>query len=194
MLQLGKSDSPKMLLDDQRTLVECVLYILNKAGATDIYHLMKELYYAERYHLATYGSRMVYDVFYALDFGPVPSGLYDALKNKSNKHCPELLGMISESVKRAEYDASDILIPLRKPDMDWLSESMTESLEHAVREVGNLSFKQLLNKSHDSIWRKAFDAGKKPISYIDMARAEGASEDMIAYLQDSEELIQFLGR
>lgn len=184
----------KMSIDDQKTAVECVMYILNKTAGTDIYHLLKELYYAERYHLATYGSRMIYDDFRAIDYGPVPSGVYDAIKGKSNANCPQMLKLVSSSVKRAGDDASNFLLPMRDADLSYLSQSMIDSLNHAISEVGSLSFEALKNKSHDAVWKSAFDKGKSSINYLDMAKAEGATDSLLAYIEDSEKLKQYLER
>ena len=42
--------------EDQR-IKEVLLYILNKTGVVDYYHLMKILYLAERQHLAKWGEK-----------------------------------------------------------------------------------------------------------------------------------------
>ena len=65
---------------DVEKLKAVTLYILKKCGATDYIHLFKILYFAEREHYADYGKRITKDTFIAMEHGPVPSFLYNALK------------------------------------------------------------------------------------------------------------------
>ena len=44
---------------EERMLVEMVLYILNKTGGTDFYHVFKILYFAEVKHLAKWGRSII---------------------------------------------------------------------------------------------------------------------------------------
>ena len=48
---------------EQQKIVEVVLYILNKTGGIDFYHLFKILYFAERDHLAKWGDKIISDDF-----------------------------------------------------------------------------------------------------------------------------------
>ena len=66
--------------EDIEKLKAVTLYILSKCGATDYIHLFKILYFAEKKHYATYGAHITNDTFIAMEHGPVPSFLYDALK------------------------------------------------------------------------------------------------------------------
>jgi len=65
---------------DVEKLKAVTLYILKKCGATDYIHLFKILYFAEKEHYADYGKRITKDTFIAMEHGPVPSFLYNALK------------------------------------------------------------------------------------------------------------------
>ena len=70
---------------EQRKLNEIILYLLNVTGGMDYYHIFKILYFAEREHLAKWGHRMIADDFCALEYGPVPTHLYDAIKVLDSK-------------------------------------------------------------------------------------------------------------
>jgi uncharacterized phage-associated protein len=74
---------------ERQKLVEVVLYILNKTGGLDYYHLFKVMYFAEREHLASWGDRITADEFHALPHGPVPTLLYDAIKKKERDADPD---------------------------------------------------------------------------------------------------------
>ena len=52
---------------EQKSLIEIVLYILNKTGGIDFYHLFKIIYFAEMKHLAKWGIRLQKDDLCALE-------------------------------------------------------------------------------------------------------------------------------
>lgn len=158
-------------------LKEVVLYILNETQGLDYYHIFKVLYFAERDHLAKYGTRIVADEFYALPYGPVPTHFYDAIKDKRQLKCK-----LSDVMTLAGEDASTVLLPKRAYNPDYLSVSDIECLHKSIEENVHLTFAQLKNKSHDSAWEATGHC--QPISSVDMARAGGASEDMIAYIKE----------
>ena len=78
-----------MSAEDIAKLKPVALYVLDKCGETDFIHLFKIIYFAERNLYAKYGQHLVKDTFIAMEHGPVPSHLYDALKlmngNGNNK-------------------------------------------------------------------------------------------------------------
>lgn len=71
--------------DDIAKLKAVALYVLDKCGETDFIHLFKIIYFAERSLYAKYGQHLVKDSFVAMEHGPVPSNLYDALKLMNGK-------------------------------------------------------------------------------------------------------------
>lgn len=80
--------------------------------------MFKVIYVAELSHLAKYGFRMTTDEFCALPDGPVPSILYDCVKD--DVYCDEKLeDMINENVTKGNYDAYNMLSARRMPDMDY---------------------------------------------------------------------------
>lgn len=71
--------------------------------------------------------------------------------------------------------------------MDELSASEILLLNESIEENKNVDFISLSNKSHDSAWTKAIN-GDKAIYDIDIATAGGASEDMINYIREINEV------
>ncbi len=67
---------------EKQKIIEVVLYILNKAGGMDYYHLFKILYFANQRSLVEWGQLMISDKFCALPHGPVPTELYNAIKGQ----------------------------------------------------------------------------------------------------------------
>jgi len=108
---------------EEQKIKEVLLYILEKTGVVDYYHLMKILYLAERQHLAKWGERITIDDYYALPHGPVPTRIYDALKSvKEGKS-----GFLSDIV--AVSSDTPFVTALREADMGYLSKSEVDALD-----------------------------------------------------------------
>lgn len=176
-----------MTLFEQKTLIEVVLYVLQKTQGVDYYHLFKILYFADRKHIAEWGSRITADSFAALQYGPVPSCLYDVVKGNSPKSAPQLKSLYDAAVRRADQDAPNVLLPRRDADLDYLSESERAALDESIEENAGESFCNLMRKSHDIAWQKASVSGTS-IDDLTMAEAGGASSDMMDYIAEQKEI------
>lgn len=170
---------------DSKKLTELVLFILGKTGGVDFYHAFKILYFAEMKHLAKWGSGIVPDEFCALKYGPVPTQLYDAVKELNNPRMA-LSEELSEVVQFAGEDAPNVLLPKREANLKFLSKSEIEALEQSIEENKSLTFGQLMRKSHDEAWDEANRRanGTNVISPISMARVLNADEAMLEYIEE----------
>ncbi len=139
---------------DSKKLTELVLYILCKTGGVDFYHVFKILYFAEMKHLAKWGSGIVPDEFCALKYGPVPTQLYNAVKN-IGRSSMKLSEELSEVVQFAGEDAPMVLLPARDANMDFLSKSEIDALDQSIKDHESMTFGQLMRKSHDAAWDEA---------------------------------------
>ena len=177
----------------QQTLIEVVLYVLNKTKGVDFYHLFKILYFANKAFLAKWGIRIIADDFCALDYGPVPTNLYNAVKNDRNSACAGLIPIYNKAVEKAGEDAPNVLIAKRPENMDYISQSVKEELDKSIYENLNLSFSQLKDKSHDSAWAKAYNGnGRRVMDDYSIALAAGADERTLRYILEQEELCKAL--
>lgn len=174
---------------EQTKLVQVVLYVLQKTGGIDYYHLFKILYFAELKHLAKWGSRITSDNFYALEYGPVPTCLYDTVKGQSIP-ATDLLKLFSDNIKFAGKDAPNVLLPKTEADMNYLSKSEIEALDSSIGENAHLTFGQLKDKSHDKAWYEAYHHvnGSNVISPVSMAKVSGADAATLEYIQEQIEL------
>jgi len=158
-----------------------VLYVLNEVPGKFLgkHELFKILYFASQKRLVRYGYAMIAD-FYAFKYGPVPSELYDYLNYDNNV------------IRSAVIIDEDILSPIEEPDMEELSKADVICLNESISENCGLTFYTLTNRSHDSAWRKAWNnpVGKRgsKISIIDIAKAAGADERTVEYIQEELEL------
>ena len=174
---------------ESKKLTELVLFILGKTGGVDFYHTFKILYFAEMKHLAKWGSGIVPDEFCALKYGPVPTQLYDAVKelNHPRMHLSEEL---SEAIQFAGEDAHNVLLPKREANLKFLSKSEIEALEQSIEENESLTFGQLMRKSHDEAWEEANRRthGTNVISPVSMAKVLNADEAMIEYIEEQMQI------
>ncbi len=172
---------------EKKSLVEVMLYILNATKGTDIYHILKILYFAEQKHLVKWGSRITADDFRAYEYGPVADYLYHAIKNSHRLDC-ELTDMLQAEVSFAGDDAPGILLPNRAADVDYISKSEIECLDESIYENVGLTFNQLKEKSHDSAWRKAYHDKSDVMDSVSIAEAAHATQEMIEYIKEQNEI------
>ncbi len=174
---------------DSKKLTELVLYILGKTGGVDIYHAFKILYFAEMKHLAKWGSSIVPDEFCALQYGPVPTKLYDAVKelNHPRMTLSEELSMV---VEYAGEDAPNVLLPKREANMKFMSKSEIEALDQSIEENKSLTFGQLMRKSHDDAWDEAIRRvnGTNIISPLSMAKVLNPDDAMLEYIEEQMQI------
>lgn len=165
---------------DKGKAVNACLYILNKTGKTDFHKLFKILYFAEQEHLVNYGRPITGDDYQKMNYGPVPSITYDILKVVEGKRNPFIqpdeyirLFSISREGKVPFVQA------LSNADTDELSVSEIEVLDKSIRENKDLTFAELTKKSHDEAWENS----DMEMNYIDIAKAGGADDNVLKYIQ-----------
>lgn len=172
---------------DKQRLTEIVLYILNKTNGLDYYHVFKVIYFANVAHLAKYGFRMTTDDFCALPDGPVPSILYDCIKD--DVHCDkELEAMIENSVEKGNDDAYYMLTAKRPANMDYLSKVDVEEIDKSIAENAYLPYGELRSKSHGAEWHRAYfntKQGRKIMDVVGMAKDGMASDEMLEYIKEN---------
>ena len=178
-----------MTSHDRKKLSELILFILDKTGGVDFYHAFKILYFAEMKHLAKWGSGIVPDEFCALKYGPVPTQLYDAVKELNHPRMI-LSEELSEVIQFAGEDAPNVLLPKREANLKYLSKSEIEALEQSIEENESLTFGQLMRKSHDEAWEEANRRtnGTNIISPVSMARVLNADDAMLEYIEEQMQI------
>lgn len=178
-----------MTSHDRKKLTELVLFILDKTGGVDFYHAFKILYFAEMKHLAKWGSGIVPDEFCALKYGPVPTQLYDAVKELNHPRMI-LSEELSEVIQFAGEDAPNVLLPKREANLKYLSKSEIEALEQSIEENESLTFGHLMRKSHDEAWEEANRRtnGTNVISPVSMARVLNADDAMLEYIEEQMQI------
>lgn len=172
--------------EEERRLKELhtTLYVVKQLGGrSDFHKIFKTLYFADRSHLAEYGVDILGDRYICMEHGPVPSTLYDRFKAlHGRKHGVPDMELWSTHFKPTPPHYIEGIGSVEK---DLLSESELKCLNAAIAETQQLSFGQLTDLSHDSAWNST--QGNFPMDPIAIATAGGANDDMLRYIELSQE-------
>jgi uncharacterized phage-associated protein len=129
---------------DVAKAIEAIVYI--SRSTTDLFHIMKILYYADLYHLQAYGRLITGDYYIAMNNGPVPSGSYDLIKVVRG----DGFAIKDASPEKAfAVEGRMKVTPLRAPDMSIFSESDVECLDKSIAAHAHMSFAELRRKAHE---------------------------------------------
>jgi uncharacterized phage-associated protein len=164
---------------DAEKALEIILYISSRAPIPDIYHVGKIVYYADRHHLEDFGRLTCGDEYCAMRDGPVPSGTYDLIKDVRDL---SRTSMYADQARQTFAVEGVNLVPFRKPNEKFLSESDKECLDMAIKEVGNLSYSALKRKSHDKAYESADLNGEITLEAIAATLPSG--QNLIEQLRD----------
>ena len=124
--------------------VETIVWLATERPEIDIYHVVKCAFYADKYHLNKYGRPIAGDDYDADVYGPLGRCVYRILKADpiemlavgGNGELPFTVG------QRWKVTAD------REPNTRILSESDVEALKHAASEVADLTFDELVERTH----------------------------------------------
>lgn len=159
---------------DPRKAVELILYVADRlpVGKATFHRISKVIYFSDLCHLDRYGRLISDDSYVAMKHGPVPSSIYDIMKRNSLRDF--------DKFSEGAFDiANDYEVhPVRKPLLEFLSESETECLDETIEKYGAMGFGQLKTKSHKGAWDKADENDTIKL------------EDMIDMLPSKDELKQ----
>jgi len=147
--------------------IECVLWIIRK-GESNMYNIWKMLFEAEKYHLNTRGRPITGDNYIAMEYGTVPSWLYE----ETNK------GTIRGFVRYRNN-----LLAERDPITKFFSKSDIKALEHGYNEYAGLDFESVKEKNHkEPAWIKNYELRGSnkcaPIPFEDIIDEDWLKEDL----------------
>lgn len=151
----------------------------------------KLLYFADKYHLTTYGRPIVGDCYIRMDHGPVPSQSLDLMN--------ELISpLIIRGVKRPTLDAMQQYLEVdsrgkqprfqarKKPDYSVLSESDVEALDRSIALFGRASITSIWNAGHkERSWKET-----PPLQKIDYRlffdESSAEQRELLALLEEDQ--------
>ncbi|MFA0887701.1 MAG: Panacea domain-containing protein [Synergistales bacterium] len=171
---------------DERKGLEVLLYLVENISErssnkqADLYNVLKCAFYAEKTHLGKYG-RMIYgDCYIAMDYGPVPSSLYDMVKISRGDGRSSVFSDIDP--KEALRVSKHSLKAKRNFNDRFLSESDKECLDEAIENYGLITFGELRNISHlDTSYQAT--CLNEPITEEEFISGLSNGEEVLEYLQ-----------
>lgn len=150
---------------DRDKALEAILFIAKSLHNPTFHSISKMFYLSDKLHLQDYGRLICGDRYIAMEYGPVPSAIYNMMKVAAKKDSIDVDWdeIIQESltVKRGRD-----VIPKRESNLDLLSESETECIQKTIAEFGNKSFGELTDITHDSAWGGTDDNQTIPLASI----------------------------
>lgn len=165
-------DRPRYTASASKAL-EVILWLSERSGNNiDIYHLVKAVFFADKWHIARFGRPILGDNYRAAMWGPLGQVVYNLLQKKPF----EVLalggnGELPFSVLRGSFRVHAD----RGPNHDLLSDSDREALEFGWERVREKSFDDLVRETHaDPAW----------------LRSEGETMDYRDFLDDEDENVE----
>lgn len=160
--------------------LEAILYVARHLESASLHSISKILYLADKRHLERFGRLICGDRYIAMEFGPVPSAIYDMMKVADNRDSidADWDAIIKESfvIQGGRY-----VKPRRKTNMDVLARSEVECIDHTIKKYGRKTFGQLTDLTHDAAWKGVGE--NQPISLEAIARTLPNSGDLVAYIR-----------
>ena len=158
--------------------MQALLYILSKIELCNIHKAFKILYFADQMHLAQYGRSITGDTYIAMEYGPVPSSLYDIVK--AVRGDSYFAAQAEEFRPLIAFHNKYTMKALLPPNLDYLSPTDIECLDRYIAQLDPLSFEEITILSHGEAWQNT--AQNRNISFKDMMREAGESEDYADFI------------
>lgn len=171
-----------------------VLYVLRQfPDGVDYVKLFKIMYFAQRSYLSTYGLCIVDDTFKARHKGPVPALTYKVLKRVENAEGFDEFPDLTDFAGAVTVDDGQKVFAKSAPDMDYIADMERIVLDETIAKYGAMPSDDLSKMSHDDAWhevckRVVDDPQKDVLTRIDIARAGGASDDVLDYIRETQQI------
>lgn len=171
-----------------------VLYVLSQfPDGVDYVKLFKIMYFAQRRYLGTYGLCIVDDTFKARQRGPVPALTYKVLKRVENDEGFDEFPDLTDFAGAVTVDDGQKVFAKSAPDMDYIADMERIVLDETIAKYRDVPSDDLSEMSHDDAWQKVCermedDPQKDALTRIDIARAGGASAEVLDYIRETQQI------
>lgn len=142
--------------------LEVIIWLANAKPGIDVYHVVKCAFFADKYHLNKYGRPIIGDNYIADTYGPLGRSVYNIMRREPI----EMIALGGNGDLPIRIGERWAVIADRGPNTRILSASDVEALGHAVEEVADLSFGELVDITHADPAYIAANGGR--MKYEDM--------------------------
>lgn len=130
---------------DKEKAIEALVYVASRNPGVGRFHIAKILYFAELFHIQTYGRPIVGDRYIAMENGPVPSFAYDVLRGTISPEIRSLADGALVPIDRFRHPAYEAG---REPHLEYFSKSDLDCLERAIAHCCERSFGSISDETH----------------------------------------------
>lgn len=124
---------------------------IKSGGQINKMKALKLVYLADRYHLRKFGRLITNDLYFAMDYGPVPSGVKDLAEASDFLGADEKRYSVQYIRPVDQYTLESVL----EPDSSVFSDSDIEALSFAWEKFGDLDKFRLADLTHEyPEWKK----------------------------------------
>ena len=140
--------------------IETIVYLANKKPNIDHYHVVKTVFYADKWHLNRHGRPVLGDRYVKMQAGPVPSFVLDVINLNDLALDSELIEKALNSFTVTQEFREKLIAPKREAILDKFSDSDLECLDEAFEFCKEKDFKELWDVSHEEkAWQEAENNG-----------------------------------
>lgn len=176
-----------------------ILYILKESGGTlDLITLFKNMYFSQKLYLARYGKTIFNDSFRAKRRGPVPSFTYHSFQCAFNglERATEDVKDFDSSFNVQEESGVKYIHAKAEPEMKKIAVMERKVIMEVLEKTKDMTPDELSKGSHDKAWEEAIKRAKNDptddyISIVNMAKAEGASGEVLEYIRQRQQMEAF---
>jgi hypothetical protein len=155
-----------------------IQWMLERRQAIDLHTVLKTCYFADRQHLNEHGRPIFGATYRAMRFGPVPLEIYEMAKGEAI-----WLAELGEDAYPWRLDGFWVRrVANEGPNLDVLSESDLEALEHGFELSCSMNFTERTAATHGPDWQAA-SLGR--MRYEDMLDDTPDKAERIAYLREA---------
>jgi uncharacterized phage-associated protein len=164
---------------DRDKALEAILFIAQSLRNPTFHSISKLLYLSDKLHLQEYGRLICGDRYIAMEYGPVPSAIYNMMKVAAKK---ESIDVDWDEIIQEALDVrlGREVVAKRESDVDMLAESEIECIRQTIARYGNRTFGQLTDITHDSAWNATDD--NQPISLDAIVATLPNAAEVASYL------------
>lgn len=179
-----------------------VLYILQQCGGTlDLITLFKKMYFSQQLYASRYGKTIFNDSFRAKRRGPVPSFTYHAFCcafDGLDKASEDIKGF-DAAFEVFEEDGKRFVKALENPEMKKIAGMELDVLRQVLEQTKDMKSNDLSEKSHDKAWKDAHKRAENDpkddyISIVNIAKAGGASKEVLNYIRQKQQMEIFCAK
>lgn len=158
------------------------------------YYIGKVFFFADKEHLLDWGRPISGDQYVAMDHGPVPTVIYDMLKDDAglpdeiNEDLARWVTITPNGNKR-EVTVGD---NQKRADYPALSQAEQETLLVALKRYGHMSFNELRRITHDErAYKDAWETGLRNATMDYEKLIPDSFQDRPAFLEELKERAAF---